>query len=103
MAFKNKFGKFFGFGNSEEQAATEENINSEELGLEEALEETLEETFEETSGDVAQQESLFAINESAPQQSLFDAVDELALEREPSRAVFKFDGGISDFVKNINE
>ena len=37
------------------------------------------------------------------QQSLFGALDELALESEPYRIVFKYDGGISDFVKNINE
>ncbi|MBQ8659126.1 MAG: DNA gyrase subunit B [Clostridia bacterium] len=40
---------------------------------------------------------------SAPQQSLFAEVDELALESEPYRVVFKYDGGISDFVKNLNE
>ena len=37
------------------------------------------------------------------QQSLFGEVDELALESEPYRAVFKYDGGISDYVKNLNE
>ncbi len=40
---------------------------------------------------------------SAPQQSLFAEVDELALESEPYRVAFKYDGGISDFVKNLNE
>ena len=39
----------------------------------------------------------------APQQSLFDQLDELALENEPYRVTFKFDGGISDYVKNLNE
>ena len=81
------------------RAAFGENDAENEDGEETAV----EETFEETSGDVAQQESLFAINESAPQQSLFDAVDELALESEPYRAVFKFDGGISDYVKSLND
>ena len=81
------------------RAAFGENEAENEDGEEIAV----EETFEETSGDVAQQESLFAINESAPQQSLFDAVDELALESEPYRAVFKFDGGISDYVKSLND
>ncbi len=37
------------------------------------------------------------------QQSLFGELDELALESEPYRIVFKFDGGISDYVKSLNE
>ncbi len=37
------------------------------------------------------------------QQSLFGELDELALESEPYRVVFKFDGGISDYVKSLNE
>ena len=40
---------------------------------------------------------------SSPQQSLFDQLDELALESEPYKVVYKYDGGISDFVKNLNE
>ncbi len=43
------------------------------------------------------QQDLFSL---APQQSLFAEVDELALESEPYRATFKYDGGISDFVKS---
>lgn len=39
----------------------------------------------------------------AGQQSLFGELDELALESEPYRVTFKYEGGISDFVKNINE
>ena len=39
----------------------------------------------------------------APQQSLFAEVDELALESEPYRVTFKFDGGISDYVKSLND
>lgn len=37
------------------------------------------------------------------QQSLFGEVDELALESEPYRVVFKYEGGISDYVKSLNE
>lgn len=37
------------------------------------------------------------------QQSLFGELDELALESEPYRVTFRYEGGISDFVKNINE
>ena len=44
---------------------------------------------------------LFAFANQAPQQSLFAEVDELALESEPYRVVFKFDGGISDYVKDM--
>ena len=41
--------------------------------------------------------------ESFGQQSLFGELDELALESEPYRVTFKFDGGISDYVKSLNE
>ncbi len=51
----------------------------------------------ETEGAI--EEDLFAMG----QQSLFGELDELALESEPYRVTFKFDGGISDFVKSINE
>ncbi len=40
---------------------------------------------------------------SLGQQSLFGEVDELALESEPYRIAFKFEGGISDYVKSLNE
>ncbi len=60
----------------------------------ESTEELANEAVEETV-----QEDIF----SAGQQSLFGELDELALESEPYRVIFKFDGGISDFVKNINE
>ena len=59
----------------------------------EAAEAVVEESAEPTLFD-------FADN---GQQSLFGEVDELALESEPYRAVFKYDGGISDYVKNLNE
>ena len=39
----------------------------------------------------------------AGQQSLFGELDELALESEPYRITFKYDGGISDYVKSLNE
>lgn len=38
-----------------------------------------------------------------PMETLFDQVDELALENEPYRVVYKYDGGLSDFVRNLNE
>ena len=40
---------------------------------------------------------------SSPQQSLFAQIDEMALESEPYRVVFKYEGGISDFVKSLND
>ena len=49
--------------------------------------------------DVEEQTDIF----DEGQQSLFGEVDELALESEPYRIVFKYDGGISDFVKSLNE
>ncbi|MBQ2768702.1 MAG: DNA gyrase subunit B [Clostridia bacterium] len=54
---------------------------------------------EETAQPETEQEETFSFG----QQSLFGELDEMALESEPYRVVFKFDGGISDFVKNINE
>ena len=42
-------------------------------------------------------------NSSLDQQSLFDTLDEVALENEPYRIVFKYDGGISDYAKSLNE
>ena len=41
--------------------------------------------------------------EEEGQLSLFGELDELALESEPYRVTFKFDGGISDYVKSLNE
>ena len=40
---------------------------------------------------------------SAEALSMFDEVDLAALENEPYRVVYKYNGGISDFVKNLNE
>ncbi len=57
------------------------------------------ETLETSSEEV----TLLDFVSSEPQQSLFAEVDELALESEPYRVVFKYEGGISDYVKNIND
>ncbi len=40
---------------------------------------------------------------TSSQQSLFGELDELALESEPYRIQFKYDGGISDYVKSLND
>ena len=40
---------------------------------------------------------------AAPQQDMFSAIDLAALENEPYKAVFKYDGGISDFVKSLTD
>ena len=61
----------------------------EEEGVAEDTEEVVEESVEEQ------------IEEG--QQTLFSEVDELALESEAYKIVFKYDGGISDFVKSLNE
>ena len=61
---------------------------------ENATEETSE-TVEEETGDL--------FDMGMGQQSLFGELDELALESEPYRVIFKFDGGISDYVKSLNE
>ena len=37
------------------------------------------------------------------QQSLFSAVDQFVSENEPYQIVFKYDGGISDYVKSLND
>ena len=56
-----------------------------------------EENAEETSESVENEDS------EAGQLSLFGELDELALESEPYRVTFKFDGGISDYAKSLNE
>ncbi|MBQ3221042.1 MAG: DNA gyrase subunit B [Clostridia bacterium] len=58
-----------------------------------------EEGETDTEQTVEEQTDMFA----EPQQSLFAEVDELALESEPYRVVFKFDGGISDYTKSLND
>ncbi len=59
-----------------------------------------EEEEEETS---VEEEAGLLEGEEVGQQSLFGELDELALESEPYRVTFKFDGGISDYVKSLNE
>ena len=59
---------------------------------------------EETEeGEDAAEETEEEVENGEPQQSLFAEVDEVALESEPYRAVFRYEGGISDFVKSLNE
>ena len=67
---------------------TEENAETAEAEENSALEENTEIV-----------EDLFSMG----QQSLFGELDELALESEPYRITFKYDGGISDYVKSLNE
>ena len=43
------------------------------------------------------------IEEEQGQQSLFAAFDQYASENEPYRVIFRFDGGISDYVKSLND
>ena len=70
------------------------------FGAEEAEESETDAPVEDTSAEeTVEQTDLFTMG----QQSLFDDVDELALESEPYRATFKFDGGISDYVKSLND
>ncbi len=61
-------------------------------------EETDEETAPVEEGATAE-EAIVEVD----QQSLFGELDELALESEPYRVTFKFDGGISDYAKSLNE
>ena len=69
-------------------------------------------TNDETADDEAFEQTEVLDNEEGIQEdfsttlsqpSLFAEVDELALESEPYRVVFKYEGGISDFVKSLNE
>ncbi len=53
----------------------------------------------ETAEESADVEETF----SEGQQSLFGELDELTLESEPYRITFKYDGGISDYVKSLNQ
>ena len=62
-------------------------------------EETEENVATEEESAAVEQEDIFDMG----QQSLFTEVDELALESEPYRRAFKYDGGISDFVKSLND
>ena len=60
-----------------------------------------EETITE-EGETPVEESLEEMP-SDGQQSLFGELDELALESEPYRITFKYEGGISDYVKSLND
>ncbi len=60
------------------------------------------ENTETTDTEIAAQATPFGFDEDG-QASLFDAVDDLALESEPYRMVFKYDGGISDYVKSLTD
>ena len=55
----------------------------------------------ENAEDVAENEGVEESSEG--QISLFGELDELALESEPYRIVFKYDGGIADYVKSLND
>lgn len=57
-----------------------------------------EDSEKENSGASGETES-----GSAEALSMFEEVDLAALEKEPYRVVYKYNGGISDFVKNLNE
>ena len=70
-------------------------LGGEETGADEDGEESVENADEL----VEEQEDLFSIG----QQSLFGELDELALESEPYRVTYKYDGGISDYVKSLND
>ena len=60
--------------------------------------EDCEEATETVAEEVVEEEPIFD-----GQQSLFGELDELALESEPYRVTFKYDGGISDYVKSLND
>ena len=74
-------------GESEESAADGDNV---------------EENATESATETAEPQDLFDVAQDG-QLSLFGEVDELALESEPYRVTFKFDGGISDYVKSLND
>ncbi len=58
-----------------------------------------EDSDEEENAD-AEEENVSSADD---QQSLFGELDEVALESEPYRIRFKYEGGISDYVKSLNE
>ncbi|MBQ8395153.1 MAG: DNA gyrase subunit B [Clostridia bacterium] len=72
------------------------------FGSEEETEEG-ETASEEATESAESMETEEQFNLLSGQQSLFGEVDELALESEPYRVVFKYEGGISDYVKSLNE
>ena len=69
-----------------------------------------EETTENENSTNVEEEIISPVQETLddfagfePQQSLFAEVDELALESEPYRVTFKYEGGIADYVKSLND
>ena len=60
---------------------------------------------EESEEDGAETEEVEAEEDfsAPPQQDLFAAIDSAALENEPYQIVYKYEGGISDYVKSLNE
>ena len=85
------------FGDEENtEDEQQENVAVEETNVDEtAIDETAE------FGQTSLFDDMFIGD--TPQQSLFAEVDELALESEPYRVVFKYEGGISDYVKSLND
>ena len=72
-------------------------------GDEETESEDGESVAEETEVKETAEEEEGQLDFLSGQQSLFGEVDELALESEPYRVMFKYEGGISDYVKSLNE
>ena len=72
-------------------------------GDEEMESEDGESVAEETEVKETAEEEEGQLDFLSGQQSLFGEVDELALESEPYRVMFKYEGGISDYVKSLNE
>ena len=65
-----------------------------------------DEETDEDAEDAETKEEIGLAEEDASgegQQSLFGALDEFASENEPYRIIFKYDGGISDYVKSLND
>ncbi len=79
----------------EEGETATQTAETEELAPQALLMEDTESVLE-TEGQL----DLFGLE---PQQSLFAEVDEVTLESEPYREVFRYEGGISDYVKSLND
>ncbi len=62
-----------------------------------------DETETDENGEESVSEESGQEDFSSPQQSLFAQLDELALESEAYRVVYKYEGGISDYVKSLND
>ena len=57
----------------------------------------------ENAGEASQEESEAYDRSAYTPRDLFDEADAALLEKEPYSVVFKYDGGISDFVRSLNE